>query len=309
MKTYASKILITGGTGLIGRALVNYLNERAYSIHVLTRNSGPFHFDTHLKYFHWDWEKGEIDPKALEDIDILIHLAGANISNHRWTKEYKKEIRRSRIDSLEFLQKTLEEKSIRLKHFIGASAIGYYGCITDDLVRYENHPPAKDFLGKLVSDWEKASLGMQSVAGTVSVLRFGVVLSPEGGAFPKMLKTVKVYAGAPLGTGRQWFNWIHIDDLVRMINFVIEQKLEGIFNAVAPEPVRNAEFMKMLNTMTGKFSIFPRVPAFVLKTIYGEMSCLLLEGVPVSAQKITDAGFSFRYHHPAKAVSNLIQRI
>ncbi len=308
MKTYASTVLITGGTGLIGRSLVRYLNERAYRVHVLTRQPGPYHFDAHLKYFFWDWEKDKIDPKALENVEIIIHLSGANIAEHRWTDNYRRLMYRSRIDSLKFLKKKLIDAKIKPQHFIGASAIGYYGCRTDDLMRYENHPPGNDFLARLTVDWEKTSRSMNEITPVVSVLRFGVVLSPEGGSFPKLYHAVRKFAGAPLGTGRQWFDWIHIDDLINLIFFVIEQKLEGTFNAVAPQPVRNAEFMKIFNTIAGKFSLLPRIPAILLNTLYGEMACLLLEGVPVSAKKITDAGFNFRYHHPAKAIRNLIQK-
>ncbi len=307
MKPQVQTVLISGGTGLIGKALAHHLAEQGYHIHILTRKPELFHNQKNIKYFGWDWKRKKIDEKALENIDVFIHLAGANIAKKRWTEKYKAEIAGSRILSLRFIRKKLQEKNIKLKAFTGASAIGYYGCTTDDVVRYENHEPGTDFLSRLVVSWEKESKLMKEVSDKVSLLRTGIVWSSNGGALPKMLRPVLYNLAASPGSGQQWINWIHIDDIVSIYRFIIEEGKSGIFNAVAPHPVKYDEFIRIAAGVLSKNCCFPNIPSLLLRLLYREMACLFLEGVPVSAQKLENAGYEFAYIHPARALRSLIK--
>ncbi len=302
------KILISGGTGLIGSRLTGLLVESGYEVNILTRFPDRYKSTTNVSYFFWDWKKKEIEMKAFEEVDVLIHLAGANIAEKRWTDKYKAEMAGSRILSLKFLQRILKENNIPLKLFIGASAIGYYGCVTDDRWRKEDDPPGDDFLAFLVKEWEDTSFQMKDVAERVAVLRTGIVWAREGGAFPKMIGPVKWGLTSPLGKGNQYLDWIHVDDLVRMYHFVLKQShVEGVYNAVAPRPVTYKEFVKLAAKILKRPCCLPAVPSFLLKLVFGEQACLMLEGMPISSEKIIRSGFRFRFDNAEDAIGDLIQ--
>ncbi len=302
------RVLISGGTGFIGSELVNELVRRGYKIHVLTRNPDLYENSGDVRYFYWDWKNKKIDEKALEGIDAFIHLAGANIAEKKWNESYKAEMAGSRILSLKFIKQLFLEKDIRLKLFIGASAIGYYGCVTDNIVRTEDDPPGNDFLARLVVEWENMSLSMQEVAEKVTILRTGIVWGKEKGAFSKMIKPIRWGLTSPLGSGQQYLDWIHIRDLVRMYIFALENaSVEGVYNAVAPYPVTYKEFVQIAAAILKKPCCMPGIPAFLIRLVFGESACLMLEGVPISSEKIQKAGFAFDFDHPVKAVKNLIQ--
>ncbi len=289
-------ILITGGTGLVGSHLANYLKSLNYNIAVLSRqrNSGAD------KSFYWDYEKGEMDAEAIDFADIIIHLVGENVSAKKWTSEQKKRIVDSRTKTTELLFRTIESRQKKLDAFISASAVGYYGNKTTESIFAESDLPGHDFLAQTVVDWEKAVKKIASLSIPVTILRLGVVMSSQGGALPKMLAPVKLGLGAALGTGKQWVPWIHLDDLSRMFGFVLENSLKSnhpqgvkIYNAVAPTHINNGDLMRQLAKLTGKPFFFPPVPAFVFRFIYGEMADILLQGSRVSAHKILDEGFVF----------------
>jgi len=297
--------LLTGGTGLIGRHLSRRLIENGHRVSVLTRQKTLRHRVEGVKYYEWDWKKDLLDNRALENIEVVIHLAGAPIARH-WTPAYQTELKESRILSLRLLRNRLLENGIRLQHFLGASAIGYYGCTTDNRWRHEDDPPGDDFLARLVVEWEAESKLMKPLAANVSVIRTGIVLARDGGAFPRMVRPVRWGLSMPLGNGQQYLDWIHIDDLVRIYLFLFKNGLEGVYNAVAPDVVRQREFIRETAKMLKRPCCLPGLPAAIVKRIWGKQACLLLEGVPVSSQRIRSEGFMFDYHVLPKALHDLL---
>jgi uncharacterized protein (TIGR01777 family) len=286
------KILITGGSGLIGEKLTELLVQNNYTVAHLTRNPEK----SKIKAFRWNPYKNEIDPEAITFADIIVHLAGENISNGRWTHDQKMNIIKSRVSTTKLLFNTIKERNKKLEAFISASAIGFYGSYTSETIFHEALPAGIDFLAETVNLWEDAVSEFETLNIRTVKIRIGVVLSNNGGALPKLIKTVKTGFGSAIGTGKQFIPWIHIDDLTHLFKFMIEQEdLWGIYNAVAPEHVTNKEFMRVLAKIMNKPFIFPNIPSFVMKLKFGEMSIILLEGSRVSSEKIQKAGFRFNY--------------
>jgi uncharacterized protein len=295
------KILITGGTGLIGTRLSEILIDLGYDVAHLSRTPSK---DTHYKAFPWDPKSGTIDEAALTYADFIIHLAGASIGDEKWTDERKKEILNSRVWSTNLLHQKLKTLNHHVKGFICASAIGIYGDAGDRLVTEESLS-GEDFLSEVTQKWEQSAQTIGQLDIRTVIFRNGLVLSNRGGALPHLAKPVKLLAGAPLGTGRQYMSWIHIDDLCRLYVEAIEDiSLHGVYNAVAPHPVTNEEFTKTLAKVMHKPLVLPKVPAFGLKIMLGEMSKLLLTGQRVSAQKVLATGFSFEYTSLDKALAS-----
>ncbi len=300
-------IVISGGTGLIGKALSRKLARAGNTVRILTRTPEKYSESPSISFHFWDWKRRKIDENVFQNAQVFIHLAGANIGAKRWTSAYKAEIAGSRILSLKFIREYLQEKGIRLRTFIGASAIGYYGCITDKLLRTEEDPPGDDFLAGVVSVWEEESLLMNRVADNVTVLRTGVVLDKNEGAFPKMIKPVKMKMPLVLGSGKQYVNWIATDDIADMYAYALEKGLNGIYNAVAPRPVTYKEFVECAAMLLNLFCCLPSVPGFLLKLFLGEMACLVTEGVPVSSSKIRESGFVFKYDRLEKLLRDYLR--
>lgn len=295
-------ILITGGTGLVGTALVKKLEERNHTVRILTRSESE-----EKNEFYWNIDDKKIDDKAFENLDCIIHLAGANISE-RWTDDYKKELYSSRIDSADLLREYCLEKGIHLKSFISSSGVNYYGTFTSDQILTEDSEIVEnDFLAKLCVAWENAADQFASIAERVVCLRTAVVLSRKGGAFPLLKKTVNLNIGSGVGTGKQWMNWIHIDDLVNMYVEAVENtSINGKYNAVADEIVTNEVFMKKLAKAADKFFLPFNVPPFVMKSVFGEMSSIILEGTRADNKKIKSQGFDFKYSTVDEAFKNLV---
>ena len=295
-------ILITGGTGLVGTALVKKLEERNHTVRILTRSESEEENE-----FYWNIAEKKIDDKAFENLDCIIHLAGANISE-RWTDDYKKELYSSRIDSAHLLREYCVEKGIHLKSFISSSGVNYYGTFTSDLILTEESEIVEnDFLAKLCVAWENAADQFESISERVVCLRTAVVLSKKGGAFPLLKKTVNLNIGSGVGTGKQWMNWIHIDDLVNMYVEAVENtSINGKYNAVADEIPTNAVFMKKLAKAGDKFFLPFNVPPFVMKSVFGEMSSIILEGTRADNKKIKSEGFDFKYSTVDEAFKNLV---
>ena len=297
-------ILITGGTGLIGQALSNALLAKGYEIIILTRKPKIATGKTaKLFYAEWNINEQTIDIDAITKSDYIIHLAGASISEKRWTAKRKKEIAESRVMSSALLIKALKENPNNVKAVISASAIGWYG---PDLpspqgegqgVRLETDPPANDFLGQTCKLWEESIQPVTELGKRLVTLRIGIVLSKEGGALKEFLKPLRFGIATILGNGNQIISWIFIDDLVQMIIGALEnEKLNGIYNAVGPLPVSNKEMMLALaKSVNDNFFISVPVPAFVLKWIMGEMSAEVLKSTKVSCKKIMGTGFIFQY--------------
>lgn len=299
------QILITGGTGLVGSYLRRLIVEEQlpYRIAVLSRRPVEL---PHAKTYLWDISKEEIDPKALEESEYVIHLAGAGIADKPWTKERKQVILESRTRSTALLYKALKNYPHRIKHFVSASAVGYYGFDTGDRLLHEDSPPGNDFLAQVVVAWEKEIFRIGGLVPTAA-LRIGIVLSNEGGALPQLARPVRWFAGAPLGTGKQYLSWIHIRDLCRLFLYALEKPLEGVFNAVEGKPVTNAEMTQTIARVLGRPLWLPNVPGFVLKAILGEMANLVLGGNRVSNAKLLQSGFEYEFTDPEEAVRDLLK--
>ena len=284
-------ILLTGGTGLIGLSLTQQLLKKGYQVSHLSRSLGK---DKRVKTFLWDISKGQIDEQCVDGADIIIHLAGAGIADKPWTEKRKRELIDSRTKSIQLIYELLGKKSHQVKSVISAAAIGYYSDRGDELLTEESGPNT-DFMARCCVEWEAAVDEGKELGLRIVKYRTGVVLD-KGGALAKIEMPIKLWVGSPLGSGKQWIPWIHWQDVVDMYLFAIENEtLEGIYNMVAPNPVTNKQLTQAVAKQLHKPLWAPNVPAFLLKLIMGEMSIIVLGSTKVSAQKITDAGFKFKY--------------
>lgn len=298
---FMENILITGGTGFIGKHLSELLRAKGYNISILSRSNS----DDPNSYF-WDIEKDFIEPKAIEQADYIIHLTGAGITDERWSKSRKKVLVNSRIDSTKLLYRNIVKLNPKLKGFIAASGIGYYGAVTSENIFTENDAVGTDFLATICKLWEKESMKFDGLNIRTVILRTGVVLANKGGALEKISKPIKLGVGAALGNGNQYMPWIHINDLCNMFIAGIENNnLHGIYNAVEPEHLTNTELTNSIAKSLNKKIRLPNVPALVLKTIYGKMASILLEGSRVSSEKIKKTGFKFEFPTIQETLNNI----
>jgi uncharacterized protein len=301
-------VLITGGTGLIGKALSDILIAKGYQVIILSRSLKPSR--QHLSFALWDIPKQIIDPEAIRKADHIIHLAGAGVADKRWSDKRKNEIVESRVKSGELLANVLKTQPHQVKTVVSASAIGWYGpdpSIPNPHPFVESDPPASDFLGDTCRVWEQSIDPIANLGIRVVKLRTGIVLSNEGGAFTEFKKPARFGIAAILGSGKQMISWIHIDDLCRMYIAAIENNtLTGAYNAVAPHPVSNKELLlKTAAMMRGKTFIPIHVPSFALKIALGEMSVEVLKSATVSGKKISQTGFSFLFPSCDSAINAL----
>jgi len=292
-------ILITGGSGLIGQKITQLLEEKDYAVAWLSRSSKK------RKSFVWDINSQTIDPEAMEWADAVIHLAGAGVADQRWTAERKQEILQSRTKSTALLHQAIEKAEAKPTTFISASAVGYYGFNTGTKLVDENSTAGTDFLAQVVIAWENEVKKIESLHLRTVMLRIGIVLDADGGALVEMLKPP---VAAPLGSGDQWMSWIHIDDLARMFVFALEKTtLQGVYNAVGPNPSTNQQLTKEAADAKGKTYLGIGVPGFVLKLVLGEMAAMVLGGNRVSCQKIQKAGFQFDYFELSEALKDIFK--
>lgn len=287
-------ILITGGTGLVGRQLTQLLKKNGYEVALLSRGKSRSSTE---KTFHWDPVNQTIDKEAILWADAIVHLAGAGVADKRWTKAWKKEIADSRVLGTRLLAtalKTIENHSV--KTVVCASAIGIYGADTGPELLEEASSEGTDFLSVVTKNWETEAEQVATLGIRTAILRIGIVLSPDGGALQKMAAPIKAGVGAVLGTGNQYISWIHVGDLCEMfLKALNDETMFGTFNAVAPNPVTNREFTLALANKLHKKIGLPAVPAFALKLLLGQMSEVLLGGNNVSCRKILETGFQFKY--------------
>jgi uncharacterized protein (TIGR01777 family) len=298
-------VLISGGTGLIGRQLGKKLIGKGYDVALLSRSA---RYDEGVNTYFWDPDKQEIDREAIINADYIIHLAGAGLGEKRWTKKRRREITDSRVKTGQLIHDKLMETKRELKAFISASAIGYYGAITSDRIFLETDPPASDFSGETCRLWEETADRFEDSGIRVVKIRQGIVLSGDGGALVKMAAPVKMGIGSAIGSGNQYLPWIHIDDLCSLfINAIEDPGLKGAFNATAPDYVTYREFIRTLARILGKPLWIPAIPSFVMKLIFGEMAEILLKGSRVSSEKIIAAGFRFKFPDLEGALKDLYQ--
>jgi uncharacterized protein len=299
-------VLITGGNGLIGQQLTKKLREKEFNVSILSRTGKH---DQNPAIWYWDPDKGEIDPEAVITADYIIHLSGTNIGEKRWTKNRKKDIIESRTKSAQLIFNTIKKHQGKLKAFISASATGYYGAKTTSQIFKESDPPADDFLGETCRQWEASAIQFESAGIRPVIIRTGIVLTPHGGALAKMAQLVRYGLGSPLGNGRQYLPWIHIDDLCEIyIKAIKDTRMKGAYNAVSPEIPTNRDFYKTLADIIRKPLWLPPVPAFILKIVLGKMAVMLLEGSRVSSGKIIDAGYRFFFPELKSALDDLVQK-
>lgn len=298
-------VLITGGSGMIGRRLSELLIKKGYDVIWLSRER---HIKGDIPRYKWDLLTGKIDKEALEEADVIVHLAGVGIADGKWTEARKRMIVGSRVRSAQLLLEKLQQMDTKVDAFISASAVGYYGSETTDKVFTEDDEPADDFLGKVCHKWEKQAelftteLDIRSVS-----IRTGVVLSKCSELMKKAVLPTKFWLGAPLGKGSQYMPWIHIDDLCRIyIKAIEDETMTGAYNAVAPQDSTNADFMKEVANVLKKPMFLPPVPGFVFKLYLGEAAQIILEGSRVSSQKIQDAGYKFKHKTLNKALTRIL---
>jgi uncharacterized protein (TIGR01777 family) len=297
-------VVITGASGAVAKVLAKKL-ENEYTIRFLTRTK------KRENDFEWNIENKTIDEKAFENVKHIIHLAGANISEKRWSNERKKEIISSRVDSAKLILETLQKKNIKLKSFISASAVGIYGAITSEKIFKEDDEKGNDFLSEVVILWEKAADEFQEegIAERVVKVRIAIVLSENEGALKKMSVPVKFGIGSPIGTGKQYIPWIHIDDLSSVFEFALKnENINGAYNASAPQHTDNENFTKEIAEVLHKPMFMPNIPGFVMKMIFGELSVVLLEGSRTSSEKLQSEGFQFKFPELKPALKNLLTK-
>ena len=297
------KILITGASGLVGQRLTELLLQKGYQASHLGRSKRG----GAVPSFVWDVEKGFLDSKAMNDVNTIIHLAGAGVADKRWTATRKKEILESRTKSTALLFETLKKEKNSVTTLISASAIGYYGFGRSDEVFTEESKPGSDFLAQVTKQWEEKVDKISSIGIRVVKLRIGIVLSEKGGALMEMAKPIKLGVGSPLGTGKQYLTWIHLDDLCEMfIKTAEDEMMSGSYNAVGSEWVTNAEMTKAIAKVLKKPLWLPPVPGIALKVILGEMAYLVINGSKISSTKIQKTGFKFKFVWLEEALKDLL---
>ncbi len=297
-------ILITGGTGLIGKFLTGLLQQEGFEVNCLSRNRN----DGQPKTFYWNIAKQEVDADAITGADYIIHLAGANVAGHRWTKKYKQEIRVSREQGAALIYTALERNPNKVQAVISSSAIGYYGERGDKWLS-EEEAPGTDFLGATCTQWEASVRKISRLNKRVVLLRTGIVLAKEGGALPPLVRPLHFGMAPIFGNGQQYYPWIHIYDLCQMyLHAIKNESLTGAYNATAPEPVRYIDFMNQLAETLGKRKMNVPVPMAVLQLVLGDFVKTLSMSIRCSAEKILATGFEFRYPKLESALINLLKQ-
>lgn len=299
------RVLITGATGLIGKELVKQCLKQQIDVHYLTTSKSKLEDTENYKGFYWNPRLGEINSDAIQGVDAIIHLAGATIAK-RWTSDYKTEILESRVLTGNLLFNTLQKNEHVIKHFISSSGVNVYPSDYNEFYTEDFKGVDDSFLGNVVVSWEEVADKFNHLNIKVSKIRTGMVLDSKEGALPQIIKPIKFGVGAALGSGNQWQSWIHLQDIAKIYLHVLTSKLEGTFNAVAPEPVTNSEMTKVLAKHLKKPLFLPNVPEFALKLILGEMTTLLTSSQNVSSQKIEKTGFKFDYPNLKEAVKDLL---
>ena len=298
------KILISGASGLVGTHLIPTLKAKGHSVFKLVRKTAKLSDE-----INWDAEKGfvESEQAKLEGFDAVIHLAGENIGEGSWTEERKKRLRDSRVVGTRVLVDGLKKTQSPPKIFISASAEGIYGDGKDEVLT-EDSPKGEGFLAELCDAWEVESQKATEFGARVVNLRIGLVLSKEGGALSKMLTPFKLAVGGAFGSGKQWMSWITLEDLIRIIHFVLEnENVSGAINSTAPNPVTNQEFTKTLGKVVHRPTFFT-VPEFAIKLIFGEMGeNLLLRGTRVLPKRLQDLGFTFEFTNLEDALKHILE--
>lgn len=300
------RIVITGATGLVGSDICRKLYKKGDNITVFTRNvnKGKSILPFLNNFVEWDYNIPEKWRRELEGKDVIIHLAGANLFDKRWNNDYKRKIMNSRIVSTKNLINSISLLKSKPKLFISSSAVGYYGNKGNEELTEESEP-GTDFLASVCKAWEAESKEVEKFGIRRVNIRMGIVLSTKEGALKKMLLPFRLFAGGTLGNGDQWFPWIHIDDIVRIFLFAIENEISGAINGVSPNPVRMREFASTLGKVINRPSFFS-VPGFLLKIMVGEGAESILSSLRVIPQKLINSSYKFKYENLETALASLL---
>lgn len=298
----AKKILVTGGTGLVGSLLTKKFQDQGYNVSIMTRSPDKV---KGIEAFYWDIKKQEIDEKCLDGVDVIIHLAGENIADGKWTDERKKALISSRTESISLLYDLMERREHQVKTVLSASAVGFYGDRGEEILD-ETSSVGTGFLAHCCDEWEKAVDKGTNLGLRVAKFRIGLLLTPKGGVLDIFKLMVKTFTATKLGSGQQWFPWVHSDDLIGMFLWATENHdANGVYNATAPNPVRNTEFTKTLcHILHRPFWPFA-IPKVMFKLLMGEKSQLVLMSTHTKSDKIIKAGYSFTFLSLKDALVNL----
>lgn len=302
-------ILIAGGSGFIGSALVNALQGEGHAITVLARNerSANEKLGSKARVLPWDGEFVGAWAEAVNGADVIVNLAGESIGDGRWSKARKEKILQSRLKATRAVVDAIVKAEKKPSLLINASAVGFYGNVPSGDVD-ESHAPGDDFLANVCKEWELEARRAESAGVRVALIRTGIVLSKNGGALPRMLTPFKFFIGGKIGSGAQWMPWIHLDDHLGVIKYIIgNQSLNGAVNLSAPQPAMMKEFARALGKAMHRPSIFP-VPGFVLKVMLGQMSSLVLEGQRAVPKKLLSAGYQFQYPDLLTALKDVLKK-
>ncbi len=297
-------ILVTGSSGFVGTALVARFLDQGHHVTGLGRSRQTGIDSDRFEFIQADTSRPGDWQNRLQSVEAVINLAGANIFR-RWTPAYKKQIYDSRILTTRHLVQALPESDGEAPVFCSTSAVGYYGDRGDDLLT-ESDPPGDDFLARVCIDWEAEARKAETRGCRLVIPRFGIVLGKDGGALAKMVPAYRLFLGGSLGDGRQWFPWIHLEDLLAILIFAVENRgVRGVVNACAPEPARNKDFSALLARHLGRPSFF-RVPKAALNLAAGELGALVLNSQRATPEKLTTLGFHFQYSNLQKALQDLL---
>jgi uncharacterized protein (TIGR01777 family) len=299
-------ILVTGGTGIIGRRLVEHLIQHGHTLTVVSRQAQkPPALPAEITFARWDGRTAAGWGHLVEQVEAIVNLAGAGIADARWTDERKQILWESRVNAGKAVVEAIGAANNKPQVLVNASAVGYYGPKQEEPVTEESDP-GKDFLAGLCIAWEAATGPVEGMGVRRVIIRSGVVLDNRGGALPKMLLPFRLFAGGPIGSGRQWVPWIHYDDEVNAIRFLIENEAaNGPFNLTAPNPLRNRDFARAIGKAMKRPAFFP-TPAVGLKLVFGEMSAALLEGQQAVPKRLQELGYEFKFSTAEAALENLL---
>lgn len=301
------KLLLTGATGLIGKNIIAKAKEKNIPIHFLSTQKNKLKDSDGVKGFYWNPLKGEIDGRCFEGVDTLIHLAGASISKS-WTSKNKKEILDSRVDTSRLLRNEMDQQNIKMNSILCASAIGIYPNSLMLIFDENSEVEEKNFLQKVTIAWEKESAAMECFTAHLSILRIGLVLAKGEGLLSQLTIPFKLFSGTAFASGKQWQSWIHIEDLSELFMTAVDQNWEGTFNAVAPHPVSQRTMMKAIGKVLRRPVFLPNIPGFLIKTVIGKRSILILGSQKVSANLILSKGFSFKFPFLPEALENIFKK-
>ncbi|WP_405205599.1 TIGR01777 family oxidoreductase [Aquimarina sp. LLG6339-5] len=299
------KVLITGATGLIGQEIVRLCHQSSIDVNYLTTSKNKLTSEKNYQGYYWNPSSGEIDLDCFKDVEVIIHLVGATVAK-RWTSGYKKEIIDSRVFTTSLILESLKKIKHSIRQVVSASAIGIYPDSFQNYYMEDSDKVDTGFLGEVVKKWESAVQEFDTLNIEVSLLRIGLVLSDNGGAFPKIAKPIKQGMGAVFGNGKQWQSWIHVEDLAKMFMHVVQEELNGLYNAVAPNPISNHKLTMVIANQIEKKIILPNIPRFAMKLVLGEMHMLLFSSQRVCCDKILKTGFQFKYENITQAIEDLV---